>query len=834
MNITNKPLSADFLYIFPFFVDNITVMGWGNLMRRYMNIFIIFSYILNYHFVAFAEQDKAGDTFKAKPEILEQIGNAANEASDRKNSADSDGLDIPESTNYALAAQTLMTNKMTIDEKTTTELIEGLTQEVNAINSKNAAAIKAARVAYEKILMSVISETAKPPSISQGYITLQQTYLNKEPIPKLLDMTTAVKIPIPADLTNTINFLKQYRLIIQPRRKYKTAIINGAEDFIAKKTNCTVNFKKANGSCGPRQSDTMKDLTKAMTAGNVLKSGLGVNDQCSITSGMADVASFGFLMYNFRCSSIRTMCTSSCGKAKQKANYLLQAVNSYKAVLEKDTENMNSCTFIAQSKLAPGDQKNILIQYQDARLKTMASFTEAVKKNTTECSAKYTVGQNPLIDSSFNCNSFTKGFTDGIAKNSPCLDLQNSCLTAQAAEKNYQNAYQNIKLQEKQNEMLIRINETKDGFTLHRMSYNPFTSGDGGIFKKEVPVTQLSNPMPEYSPSQDNPEGVDAPIQLGTSPVIKNEKIIAILKGACQNLKQNAISGITNLPKHSDGIDALKAEMNPQTKQGDATLSVSGKAKICESDYGGLLMNGLGMLTAMKNMKKTSEACKKATDAGKGNDKQICDDKEIAKNEFCKTCKDPKQAAMNPQCKCSEGKGAPECAKIVPNSLRPFTPSSVGPNAKPGTENIDPSKILEGLGAGSGSPGADNPGGGTAGGGGGVGGNLGGSAPSGGSSGGSGNGGGGSGSGGGGGGSGEEQTADILSGFQSGGGGGGGWGGGGGAGANSEYRDYLPGGAKDPESEQLQAMKEITPSGGKSLWEKVHERYQDNKKSFLD
>lgn len=67
------------------------------------------------------------------------------------------------------------------------------------------------------------------------------------------------------------------------------------------------------------------------------------------------------------------------------------------------------------------------------------------------------------------------------------------------------------------------------------------------------------------------------------------------------------------------------------------------------------------------------------------------------------------------------------------------------------------------------------------------------------------------------------------------GGGGGGYGGVGGSG--DKYRQYLPGGAKDPAkgmAGQSAASREVTGQGGKSNFEKVKDRYIDNKKSLLN
>ena len=76
-------------------------------------------------------------------------------------------------------------------------------------------------------------------------------------------------------------------------------------------------------------------------------------------------------------------------------------------------------------------------------------------------------------------------------------------------------------------------------------------------------------------------------------------------------------------------------------------------------------------------------------------------------------------------------------------------------------------------------------------------------------------------------------NANILGGEAggSGGGGGGGWNGGDG---DPALRKYLPGGERDPSSMAGKAMiKEVTSQGGKSNWEKVRERYRDNKPTLL-
>lgn len=87
-----------------------------------------------------------------------------------------------------------------------------------------------------------------------------------------------------------------------------------------------------------------------------------------------------------------------------------------------------------------------------------------------------------------------------------------------------------------------------------------------------------------------------------------------------------------------------------------------------------------------------------------------------------------------------------------------------------------------------------------------------------------------------GGGKGSGLNTDILSGA-GGGGGGGGYGGYKGSGDGGRgLRNYLPGGAKDPKrglAGQGIGSKEVTGQAGKSNWEKVRDRYIDNKNSLI-
>jgi hypothetical protein len=74
---------------------------------------------------------------------------------------------------------------------------------------------------------------------------------------------------------------------------------------------------------------------------------------------------------------------------------------------------------------------------------------------------------------------------------------------------------------------------------------------------------------------------------------------------------------------------------------------------------------------------------------------------------------------------------------------------------------------------------------------------------------------------------------NVLAGVEGGSGGGGGWGNSG-WGKDDNYKDYLPGGKKDPRKLAGQSgAGEITSGGSRSNWEKVRDRYIDKRSSLL-
>ena len=251
--------------------------------------------------------------------------------------------------------------------------------------------------------------------------------------------------------------------------------------------------------------------------------------------------------------------------------------------------------------------------------------------------------------------------------------------------------------------------------------------------------------------------------------------------------------------------------------------SIALKNKACTYEYANMLLSaGVGIASVMNSLKQSKDCDEQTNGTG-----VVATEEEKAK------CADPKNAAL------------PECICMA----NPRTPGCSNGYTKPG-ENSSASLIAGNKATGGGSTiGNKGPGPSTLGGGGDEDKNLaftGNSDSDGAGAFGSGSGGGGLGGGGlagtgKGAGEGAEEkkglNANILGAAGGGGGGGGGsWSGVRGSGAASAYRAYLPGGAKDPArglAGQQSWTREVTGQGGKSNWEKVRDRYRDNKNSLL-
>lgn len=254
--------------------------------------------------------------------------------------------------------------------------------------------------------------------------------------------------------------------------------------------------------------------------------------------------------------------------------------------------------------------------------------------------------------------------------------------------------------------------------------------------------------------------------------------------------------------------------------------SMAGKAKLCTEKYANLLTSGLAGIASLLNSIKQGKKCE---DESKGSTTNpavadICADPAKAKTEEC-LCKNP----QSPECICFKNPRTAGCSTGIAGLGETSTGGQIATGATDKT-NVSASGGVPNLGDGTGGmelgernpSSADGAGAPT---GGGAGGSLGGS----------------SGGSGGGAGKGEESAAkkgldtNILGGA-GGGGGGGSWGSYGGSGSSEKYRAYLPGGAKDPNKAGGQGAwtKEVSGQGGKSNWDKIKERYRDNRNTLLN
>jgi|GEM_PF-1438993 len=274
----------------------------------------------------------------------------------------------------------------------------------------------------------------------------------------------------------------------------------------------------------------------------------------------------------------------------------------------------------------------------------------------------------------------------------------------------------------------------------------------------------------------------------------------------------------TSLTDISNGI---QEELNQAEKK-----SMAGKAQLCTQKYAQLLTSALAGIASLLNSINQGNKCEEQS---QGNDPtttaDVCADPAKAKTEEC-VCKNPNAQ----ECICLRNPRTPGCSNELQKPGETSTGTQITTGATDKTNVTANSGDVGNLG---GNPGmttpdipknessASLPG-----------------APTGGSA---GLGGGSSGSGGGDSGKGDASRkgldANILAGT-GGGGGGGGWGAYGGSGGSDKYRAYLPGGAKDPSrgvaGQQQAWTKEVTGQGGKSNWEKVKERYRDNRNTLLN
>ncbi|ASD65244.1 hypothetical protein [Bdellovibrio bacteriovorus] len=265
-----------------------------------------------------------------------------------------------------------------------------------------------------------------------------------------------------------------------------------------------------------------------------------------------------------------------------------------------------------------------------------------------------------------------------------------------------------------------------------------------------------------------------------------------------------------------------KLDMADGDTKADQNKSIVMKDKACTYEYANMIVSaGAGIASMISSFKQGQQCDEESNGTGTDTTTTAAVDK----------CADATVAANDPECICKANPRTPGCSNSYQKANDGSTSRLTSQGAELGTANgkgdastlpgieSDPFAALRDL-ASTNAGGSDSSG---------IG------APTGGGSGLSGFG------GGGGGGAGAQGEAakkglntDILSGS---GGGGGGGGFGGFKSSDPKLRQYLPGGAKDPSQGMAgqQAWKnEVTGQGGKSNWEKIKERYRDNKNTLLN
>ncbi|MBO9665417.1 MAG: hypothetical protein J7501_01215 [Bdellovibrio sp.] len=308
----------------------------------------------------------------------------------------------------------------------------------------------------------------------------------------------------------------------------------------------------------------------------------------------------------------------------------------------------------------------------------------------------------------------------------------------------------------------------------------------------------------------------------GLSCVAARDAISSLNKALSAN-NNSIICPNPQLPCVRDQYQLLRKQMADKVRielaEGDKA-SIAGKAKVCTEKYAQLLMSGVTGIASLAGAFKQGKSCEENTDAA--------GPKETATAEKCADAAN----AQLPECICLKNPMMEGCNNIatkatdnVSGGISALSSVGTGSDTASGLNSGDLMGGKEIADTPQREPSSNEPAG--------VG------APVGGGSAGLGGGGGGFGGAGhasGGDEKGKSLNTNILAG-SGGGGGGGDWGTVGGSGSDkSGYRSFLPGGAKDP----LKAAgaqnwtKEVTGQGGKSNFEKVKDRYNDNKNTLLN
>jgi len=312
-------------------------------------------------------------------------------------------------------------------------------------------------------------------------------------------------------------------------------------------------------------------------------------------------------------------------------------------------------------------------------------------------------------------------------------------------------------------------------------------------------------------------EAVESVKKIGT----KREKLLAEV---LQEVKKVAAES----PKEAAACNAYADKVRRQLSIGKEAIDLELKADgkdyqtmaqknaTCKGYETELATAGLGALAMIKSF-GTANKCEKNTTSSPT----------VATTAGTVDCTIAANKQNNMECICKDAPRTPGCnngldtATVAKSADSLRAASGTGeykPGAAGGAGGIDGGSDLPDMAKKADGGGGSSPGAPVGGGGGGLGGSSGGF---------------GGGPGGGAAQKGSGLNTNILAG-EGGGGGGGSWGGFGGSDKDG-LRQYLPGGKRDPSGAMAGAAvsKEVTSQGGKSNWEKVRDRYRDNKPSLL-
>ncbi|UOF02989.1 hypothetical protein [Bdellovibrio reynosensis] len=285
---------------------------------------------------------------------------------------------------------------------------------------------------------------------------------------------------------------------------------------------------------------------------------------------------------------------------------------------------------------------------------------------------------------------------------------------------------------------------------------------------------------------------------------------------SCKNPAAGCGSAVTDF---NTSLRSMSKMADDELK-GNVQRSTAGKAGLCTEKYANLLTSAVAGIASLMNAIKQGKECEEETEG---------DPTTPASDPLKEKCSDPANANL-PECICLKNPRTPGCSNAFEkpgdlsaggnigtgatdrtNIAAPTGGPDLGPQGPADMPIPERNPTSDSGGVGAPSGGGASLGGGGLSGGGGAGGDKSEASKKG-------------------------LDTNILGGA-GGGGGGGGWGAaGGGSSANSKYRSYLPGGKNDPNKGMAGSQawtKEVTGQGGKSNWDKIKERYRDNKGTLL-